>query len=215
MSTRRRFIRAVGAALLLASCPLGGASGEADPAWAAGYIRRVGDELAAIVANASSADARRQRLQPFIDRVVDVDGVARFCLGRFWRKATPAQQQEYVRLFHAVLMNAVLSRVGNYEHNEVRVNIDRPEVRDGAVHVATVVERSGSPPARVTWVVSEAADNPRILDVVAEGTSLRLTVRNDYSSYLSRHGESVDALIDALRQQACDGCAPSNRLGGQ
>jgi phospholipid transport system substrate-binding protein len=214
MSRRRQLIGAVAAAILAAT-PLAGASGEADLSWAAAYIRRTGDELAAIVASAGSADARRQRLQPFIDRVVDVDGVARFCLGRFWRKATPAQQQEYVQLFHAVLVNAILSRVGNYEHNEVRVHIDRPETRDGSVHVPTVVERTGNPPARVVWAVSTDANNPRILDVIAEGTSLRLTVRSDYSSFLSRHGDSVDALIDALRQQACEGCAPSGRLGGQ
>ena len=59
-------------------------------------------------------------------------------------------------------------RVGDYEHNEVRVLIDRPEMREGAVHVATVVERSGNPPVRVTWVVSADADNPHILDVIAK-----------------------------------------------
>jgi phospholipid transport system substrate-binding protein len=213
MVVRRWLIRAV-AALLLAANPLVGAGAESGAAWAAAYIRRVGDELAALMAGAHSAEARRQGLQPFIDRVVDVDDVGRFCLGRFWHKATPAQQREYIRLFHAVLMNAVLSRVGDYEQNEVRVSIDRPEVRDGTVNVPTVVERTGNPPARVIWVVKDDADNPRIVDVIAEGTSLRLTVRNDYSSFLN-HRHDVDALIDALRQQACDGCGKPTRLGGQ
>jgi phospholipid transport system substrate-binding protein len=38
--------------------------------------------------------------------------------------------------------------------------------------------------------------------VVAEGTSLRLTQRSDYASYLSRNNNNVQALIDAMRQQA-------------
>jgi phospholipid transport system substrate-binding protein len=214
MVVRRWLIRAV-ATLLLAANPLVRAGAESSPAWAAAYIRRVGDELAALMAGAHSAEARRQGLQPFIDRVVDVDDVARFCLGRFWPKATPAQQREYIRLFHAVLMNAVLSRVGDYEQNEVRVSIDRPEVRDGTVNVPTLVERTGNPPARVIWVVKDDADNPRIVDVIAEGTSLRLTVRNDYSSFLNHRHDDVDALIDALRQQACEGCGKPTRLGGQ
>jgi phospholipid transport system substrate-binding protein len=213
MSTRRRLLRTTGAALFVAM-PVVGAFGETGPSWAAAYIRRIGDELAAIMASAGSAAARRQHLQPLIDRTVDVDGVARYCLGRFWRQATAAQQQDYVRLFHAVLMNSVLNRVGDYEHNEVRVTIDRPETRDGAVDVPTVVERSGNPPVRVIWVVGGDADNPRIVDVIAEGISLRLTVRNDYSAFLTRHGDSVDALVEALRQQACDGCAPA-KPGGQ
>jgi phospholipid transport system substrate-binding protein len=165
------------------------------------------------MAKASSTEARRRLLQPFIDRVVDVDMVARFCLGRFWRQATAKQQQDYVRLFHSVLMNAVLARVGDYERNDVHVAVERPEMRDGNVQVPSVVERTGNPPARVIWVVSLNADDPRIIDLLAEGTSLRLTVRGDYSAFLTRHDNDIEALIVALRQQACDGCTSTNPGG--
>jgi len=141
-STRRPLLCAIGSAVL-AAVPLVDIRGEAGPSWAATYIRRVGDELAAIMATAGSSDARRQRLQPFLDRVVDIDGVARFCLGRFWQQATPVQRQEYLRLFRGTLTNAVLGRVGDYEHNEVRVVIERPETRDGNIFVSTMVERTG------------------------------------------------------------------------
>jgi phospholipid transport system substrate-binding protein len=42
----------------------------------------------------------------------------------------------------------------------------------------------------------------KIIDVIAEGTSLRLTQRSDYSSFLARNSNNVQALIDAMRQQA-------------
>jgi phospholipid transport system substrate-binding protein len=210
--TRRHLLDALGSAALAAT-PFAESRAEAALSWAAAYIRRVGDELAVIVATAGSSESRRQRLRSFLDRVVDIDGVARFCLGRFWHQATLAQQQEYLRLFHGVLTNAVLGRVGDYEHGEVRVIIERPETRDGAVHVSTVVERTGAPPVQVTWAVSPEADNPRILDVIAEGVSLRLTMRADYNAYLTRHGDSVGALIGALREQACDGCVAASRPG--
>jgi phospholipid transport system substrate-binding protein len=200
---------------LPAVIPFPSASADAGPSWAAAYIRRIGDELAAIVANAGSSEVRRRNLRPFIDRVVDVEGVARFCLGRFWRQVTPAQQRDYNQVFHAVLTNAVLSRVGDYEHNEVRVLIDQPETREGAVQVPTVVERTGNPPVKVTWVISGGQDNPRIADVIAEGISLRLTMRSDYNAFLTRHGDSVDALLEALRQQVCDSCAPARLPSGQ
>jgi phospholipid transport system substrate-binding protein len=53
----------------------------------------------------------------------------------------------------------------------------------------------------VQWVVDEVDGHPKIVDVVAEGTSLRLTQRSDYGSYLQQHGDSVDALIAAMRRQ--------------
>ena len=119
-------------------------------------------------------ESRRQRLRSFLDRVVDIDGVARFCLGRFWHQATLAQQQEHSLVapwradecFYSAawaIMN--MARCGS--------PAERPETRDGAVHVSTVVERTGAPPVQVTWAVSPEADNPRILDVIAEGVSLR------------------------------------------
>jgi phospholipid transport system substrate-binding protein len=213
MPTRRQLLR-TGGAVLLAAIPPGGALGQAGPAWAAAFVKRLGDEMATIMAGADTPQDRRRRLQPFIDRVADVDGMGRFCLGRFWRLATPAQQREYLLLFHAVLMNAVLSRLGDYQHNEVHVVIDRPEMRDGVIQVPTTVERSGNPPVRVVWVVNDDATDPRLIDVIAEGTSLRITVRSDYGSFLVRHGENIAALIDALRQQACDDCVPPPRPGG-
>jgi len=49
--------------------------------------------------------------------------------------------------------------------------------------------------------VSNPASSPKIIDVVAEGTSLRLTQRQDYASYLSHNNENIDSLINAMRQQ--------------
>jgi phospholipid transport system substrate-binding protein len=196
IATRRRLLGGIAAALMGPEIALGESL-----EWAAAFIRRSGEELSSIMAKAGTTEARRRLLQPFIDRVVDVDAVARFCLGRFWRQATANQQQNYLRQFHAVMTNAVLVRVGDYEHNEVRVAVERPEIRDGNVQIATVVERAGTPPARVIWVVDANADNPRVVDLIAEGLSLRLTVRSDYNAFLVRHGNNIDALIDALRQQ--------------
>jgi phospholipid transport system substrate-binding protein len=177
--------------------------------WAAAFIRQIGNEIADIVGSPGSADERRQRLQILIDRVADVDDAARFCLGRFWRQASPAQQSEYLVLFHSVLMNVVLARITaeSQASSQVHVTINRPEMRQEAVYVPTIVERSGNPPVQVTWVVRADALHPRLLDVIAEGTSLRLTVRSDYNAFLTRHDNNIDLLVQALRDQLCDRCA--------
>ena len=58
-----------------------------------------------------------------------------------------------------------------------------------------------NPPTTVDWVIEQAASTPKIVDVLAEGTSLRLTQRQDYASYLTRNNNDVDALINAMKQQ--------------
>jgi len=57
-----------------------------------------------------------------------------------------------------------------------------------------------SAPIAQEWVISDPDSNPEIVDVIAEGTSFRLTQRSDYASFLAHN--SVDALINALQQQA-------------
>ena len=46
---------------------------------------------------------------------------------------------------------------------------------------------------------------PKIIDVIAEGMSMRLTQRSDYASFLTRNNGNVGALILALQRQAASG----------
>jgi phospholipid transport system substrate-binding protein len=133
---------------------------------------------------------------------VDVDGVARFCLGRFWRNASPEQQQRYTQLFHQVLVNNITAKLGEYRG--VRYTMGRTQQRDENAVVSTVLERPNNPLTNVDWIISNPASDPKIIDVVAEGTSLRLTQRQDYASYLNHHNDNIDALIDAMRQQVAE-----------
>lgn len=202
---------------LCAVLPQARAAAQESTSWAAAFIRRVGNEIAAIVAAPDPPEMRKRRLATLIDDAVDVSGAARFCLGRYWRQATAQQQQTYVALFHAVLMRAVLGRIDNQQQTDaaIQVNVERPEMREDSIYVPTVVQRAKTPPLKVTWVVNTDADNPRIVDVIAEGTSLRITMRSDYASFLHQHDESIEALLQALRQQACDNCSNAKVVGGQ
>ena len=155
-----------------------------------------------MLVGADSIGEKKRRLQPFIEQVVDVDGTARFCLSRYWRQATSEQQREYLQLFHAVLLNSVVARVGDYRDQRTRVVVGRIDSREDGVYVNTTVDRPGNSPANVTWVVDMQRNPPKITDLLVEGTSLRLTIRNDYTSFLSHHGNNLDSLIEALRKQA-------------
>ena len=205
------------ATAFVSTLPVRRSWGDSDPSWAATFVRQIGNEMVALVAANDPPATRAQRLQSFIDRVVDVEGTARFCLGRFWRQATAAQQRDYVALFHAVLVRAVLSRISSVPQGgkDVHVTVDRAEAHADSIYVPTSVQRSGSPPFRVSWVVSNDPNNPRIIDVIAVGTSLRITVRSDYYSFLDRHGDDINALLEALRRQACETCAPPTGSVGQ
>jgi phospholipid transport system substrate-binding protein len=93
----------------------------------------------------------------------------------------------------------ISSKLGEYKGVKMTVQHARPQ--DDEAIVTTVVERPNNPPTNVDWVIEQPAAAPRIIDVIAEGTSLRLTQRQDYASYLTRNNNNVDALIEAMKQQ--------------
>jgi phospholipid transport system substrate-binding protein len=130
---------------------------------------------------------------------VDVDGIGRFCLGRFWRQATPEQQKQYLTLFHEVLVTNITSKLGEYQG--VTFTMGRSRMEDENAVVSTTVIRPNNPPTAVDWIIANPSADPKVIDVVAEGTSLRLTQRQDYASYLVHNNNSVDALIGAMRTQ--------------
>jgi phospholipid transport system substrate-binding protein len=202
MLTRRTLLKLTGAATVLAALGpvLAGSARAASAQQATAFVKSTGEALVAVVNGPGSPADKRRQLQQVIDSNVDVDEIARFCLGRFWRQATPEQQRLYTSLFHDVLLNNITAKLGEYQG--VRFEIGRAQEREDTDIVSTTVERPNNPPTQVDWIVSSASGHPKIIDVVAEGTSLRLTQRSDYASYLSRNGNNVGALIEAMRHQA-------------
>ena len=179
----------------------------AAPAWAqvppsekaAVFVKATGEKLVGVINGPGSDAEKRAALARIIDQTVDVDGIARFCLGRFWRKATPEQQKTYLELFHSVLMMNIAAKLGQYQGVSFAMGRRQEQGDDAAV--MTTVLRPNNPPTEVDWIIGSPSANPKIVDVKAEGTSLRLTQRQDYASFLSRNNEDIGALIAAMRQQ--------------
>ncbi len=167
---------------------------------ASAFVQTNGEKILDLAPKAVNDSSARQQLLALVNEVLDVNGIARFALGPYVRQATPQQMKTYLKVFHQVISNGVTARLSAYA--EARFTMGREVPEDGDTLVETTIRRPGSPPADVNWLVGDKAGSTKILDVIAEGTSLRTTERSDYTSYLQSHGGSIDALIAALKHQA-------------
>ena len=197
MTLTRRALLA-GSAALLALLRMPGAWAQ-DASADAAFIQEFGDKLVAVVNGTGSLSEKEQHLKPLIDNSVDVDTIAKFCLGRYGASATPEQMREFLGLFHDVLLYNITSKIGEYRG--VSFHMGEATMRGSEAFVATVVQKPNAAPTNVRWVVSTVSGKPKIVDVVAEGTSLRLTQRSDYSSFLNRNGNNIDSLLTAMKHQ--------------
>jgi phospholipid transport system substrate-binding protein len=166
---------------------------------AVGFVKSTSDRLVEIVNNPGSSQDKRRRLQAVIDATVDVDDIARFCLGRFWRIATPDQRTQYMALFHDLLLTEIAGHFGEYQGVHVTMGLARTS--EDTEIVITTVERPTAPATQVDWVVATNTGSPKIVDLLAEGTSLRLTQSADFTAYLARHQYNIHELVDGMRQR--------------
>ncbi len=163
------------------------------------FVVEFGNTLVSIINGPGTYEEKKRRLHPVVLQVTDIDGIARFCLGRYWNIATPQQRAEYLQLFRSVLMNNIFAKIGEFQG--VTFAPTTTVQRDRDILVGTLIQRPNQQPNNVQWVVNFIDGRPKIMDIVAEGVSIRQTQRSDYAAYLSRNGNNVDALLAAMRQQ--------------
>jgi phospholipid transport system substrate-binding protein len=197
MLTRRALLGSTIAAFAVLAFDVAPAA--ADSNAAALFIQTTANRLLTAMKSAGTFDARRQILMQIVNETVDVDGIAKFCLGRFWRIATPQQQQDYLTLFHRTLTKSITVRLGDYQ--DVTLAVGRTSPLNEDIAVDSTISAANKPPTKVQWVVATEGGAFKVVDVIAEGTSLRQTQRSDYTSFLDGHGGNVQALLDALKRQ--------------
>jgi phospholipid transport system substrate-binding protein len=132
-----------------------------------------------------------------------VRAIGRFVLGRNWRSASKAEQQEYLGLFEDLMVVSYVDRFKRY----AGANLDIVRVRsDNATNVTVFskLPRDTARPVNVLWRVGARGDVLKILDVIVEGASMSQTLRSDFGSIIRRKDGKVSGLIKELRRKTAD-----------
>ena len=149
------------------------------------------------------SEAEKQvRFRALLNEGFDVEAIARFVLGRYWRSASDAERQEFVHIFEDSMVYRFLPLLGDYAGDVLQVQNVRPFGDEpGLFNVESELRRRDGPPIRITWRIYKSARGYRVLDVLAEGVSVAVTLRAEYGSVLQQHGGSVTALTKVLREK--------------
>jgi phospholipid transport system substrate-binding protein len=149
---------------------------------AVGFVKSTSEQLVVVVNSSGSPQEMHEQLRKIIESTVDVDDVAQFCLGRFWRLATPDQLKQYMALFRDVLVIKIANHLGEFKGVQVIMGLARRSADTDIV--ITTIEGARTSTHRVDWVISTATGTPKIVDLLAGGTSLRLIQSADFISTL-------------------------------
>jgi phospholipid transport system substrate-binding protein len=176
----------------------------AAPSDAAGFISDLGERAINVLTSTQSQADREAAFRKLFDEGFDVPGIARFVLGPYWRTATDAQRDEFIKLFEAFIIHAYVVRFSAYSGQQLKVTGSRPEGENSLVN-SQITGTNNSPPVKVDWRVAKQDSGFKITDVVVEGVSMAVTERQEFASVIQRGGGQIDALLKALRERSGQG----------
>lgn len=165
------------------------------------FIASMGDRGINFLGNESmTQQAKTAEFRRLLNDSFDMNTIARFSLGTYWRTATPAQQQEYLKLFNNMIVKVYSKRFSDYKGQKFEVRSARAAEGKDSVVTSFIVPSDG-PQVQVDWRVRNKGGSYKVVDIIVEGVSMSQTQRADFSSVIQRGGGKIDALLQHLRQQ--------------
>lgn len=194
---RRTLIKAAFGLALAAFLLPAGARAEGD---AGTFIQKLADTAIATVTDKQLAEEERDnRFRQLFVTNFDLPAIGKFVLARYWRTATPDQQQEFLKLFEDQVVLTWARRFKDYSGEKLSIAGTSKEDEHTWLVDSQILREKG-PPVPVQWRVHDAPDGTfRVTDIIVEGVSMAITQRQDYSSTMQSIGGKIDVLLSSMR----------------
>ena len=125
-------------------------------------------------------------------------------VGRYWRQATPEQQQRLQEEFKQLLIRSYAGAVNQVRDYQVVVKPLRANPEDKEVIVRTEV-RAGKEPVQLDYRLEKTPNGWKIYDVNVLGIWLVENYRSSFAQEIGQHG--IDGLIARLAERNKSGAA--------
>ena len=166
------------------------------------FIQNLADEAVnSLTGGDISKVERRDRFRSLMLEKFAFKVIAKWVLGRHWRKASETERLEYLRLFEDLMVVTYADRFAKYSGEEL--TIKEAEVRgEKDVLVHSLLQRSeGGQPIKVSWRVRKASVGHKIVDVMIEGVSMGLAQKKEFASVIRKNGGKLASLLDELKKR--------------
>jgi phospholipid transport system substrate-binding protein len=140
---------------------------------------------------------RIERLKEVLNPIFDYDEMAKRALGAHWRRRTPAEQDEFVKLFRDFLERIYSDKVNLYEGQKVIFRRETIE-KDFAEVESTVVNTKGEE-ISVVYRLRRADGKWKVYDALVENVSIINNYRSQFDHIISKY--SFDELKRLLREK--------------
>ncbi len=159
-------------------------------------LRQQVDEVIRILGRPDrGSPAERQAIREVVGKIFDFQETAKRSLGPHWQQRTPAQREEFTRLFADLLEQSYISRIEQYTGEKVAYTGDALEGEQATVHTKILTKKGTEVP--IDYRMEHKGDRWVVYDVVIEGMSLISNYRTQFNKIIRT--SSYDDLVAKMR----------------
>ena len=146
---------------------------------------------------AEASERRRAVIRRAADTLFDFPDMSRRALGRHWTDRTPAEREEFVRLFTDLIARSYIGKIDRYAGESIAYVGERVDGEEAAVRSQVVTAKGSQIP--VEYRLHRVNDEWSAYDVLIENVSLVGTYRSQFDRIIK--AESFASLLRRLREK--------------
>lgn len=191
--------------LLAGSLSVAHAQATTQPAEASKFVQDLTERVSGVLARyEQGSDADRQALTQLAEEAFALDVVSRFVLGPTWQQASPAQQEEFQRVFSQWMVSVYGRRLGASKGGALKL-VGTDTIANGDALVKMIATQADGKTVDLALRVRDIRGEMKIIDVIAAGVSMATTQRQEFASIINNQG--IDGLLTSLKAKAASGDA--------
>jgi phospholipid transport system substrate-binding protein len=144
-----------------------------------------------------AAERRRVEIRRAADSLFDFTEMSRRALGRHWTDRTPAERDEFVRLFTDLMARSYIGKIDRYAGEAIAYTGERVNGDEASVQSQVVTAKGSQIP--VEYRLHRVNETWTAYDVFIENVSLVGTYRSQFDRIIKT--ESFGRLLDRLREK--------------
>lgn len=154
-----------------------------------------------IVNSKASVSEKNEVFRKLFAENLDLDFISRYVLGRYWRKASATQRDDFVSLYREYNVKTWSKRFDEFKGKQFVFKGVVVGNNPNQAFVETEVPMDKGEPVSVRWRVSDKDGVLKIIDIIIENVSLVQTARSEYTSFIAKSPKGIDGLLENLREK--------------
>jgi len=143
-------------------------------------------------------NGRYAKLEPVINEVLDLSGIAKLTTGKQWNSLTDAQKTAFIDTFTKLTISTYAYQFNEYD-DQIFKTVKEQKLPNGNTLVRTLMIESDGNKVHFDYTLSNKSGSWRVRNIIADGVSDLKIKQSEYPRVIGSKG--IDGLIKMLKKK--------------